>query len=117
MLGCGFGACVPELADDELRRELIRANHRESIERLDQFEASVVYVPITTAVMRRAAQHWAAARNAAFPTAANEALDNDVILVSQAMLYAEQAYEEVVVATTNVGHLSRFLDARLWTQI
>jgi len=39
-----------------------------------------------------------------------------VLLAAQAQLAAEDGYE-VVVATTNVGHLGRFVDARAWTSI
>lgn len=44
------------------------------------------------------------------------ALDCDMILAAQALLVAEDRYE-VVVATRNVGHLGRFVDAREWETI
>jgi hypothetical protein len=40
----------------------------------------------------------------------------DVILVAQALSLSVPT-DDIVVATTNVGHLSRFLDARRWTEI
>jgi hypothetical protein len=64
----------------------------------------------------RAAELWALARTEGYPTADDAALDADVILAAQAQLAAEYDYE-VVVATTNVGHLGRFVDARPWEQI
>jgi hypothetical protein len=39
-----------------------------------------------------------------------------MILAAQAELAAEEGHE-VTVATTNVGHLGRFVDAREWETI
>ena len=39
-----------------------------------------------------------------------------MILAAQAILLANQG-NEVVIATTNVGHLSQFVDAREWRSI
>lgn len=47
---------------------------------------------------------------------APDALDGDVILAAQALLVANEG-NEVIIATTNVGHLSRFVDAREWQDI
>jgi hypothetical protein len=38
-------------------------------------------------------------------------VDGDIILVAQAVTLA---VSNVVIATTNVGHLSRFVSADLW---
>jgi hypothetical protein len=43
-------------------------------------------------------------------------LDGDVILAAQSALLA-QSDDEMIVATTNVGHLSQFIDARSWREI
>src|SRR5271157_3741961 len=56
------------------------------------------------------------ARNAGYATADDSALDCDVILAAQALLVAEDGFE-VIVATRNVGHLGRFVDAREWQTI
>ena len=66
--------------------------------------------------MLKASELWAEARNRGKPTARSEALDGDVILAAQALLVAE-AGNEVIVATTNVKHLSQFIDAREWRKI
>jgi hypothetical protein len=47
---------IPEIADYELRRELLRADLRASLAKLDRLEAVSVYARLTTAVMRRAAE-------------------------------------------------------------
>jgi len=66
--------------------------------------------------MLRAAELWAAARRAGRPTAPPEALDGDCLLAAQALLAAGSG-DVVTVATDNVGHLARFVDARLWETI
>ena len=63
--------------------------------------------------MRLAADFWAQARNSGQQTAPNPALDCDVILAAQALALGVP----VVVATGNVGHLSRFVTAELWQNI
>jgi hypothetical protein len=45
-----------------------------------------------------------------------EALDADVILAAQ-VHSLRTGDERVVVATTNVGHLARFVEARRWPDI
>ena len=111
MLSKGARVLVPEIADYEVRRELLRADKTRGIERLDALEARIGYLPITTAVMLRAAEFWAAARKRGRPTATDAALDGDVILAAQAAL-ASAGEDRAVIATTNIGHLALFADAR-----
>ena len=66
--------------------------------------------------MLRAAELWADTRRAGRPTAAPDALDGDCILAALALLTAGPG-DVVTVATDNVGHLARFVDARPWDQI
>ena len=117
-LAAGDRVMVPEIADYEVRRELTRVGKHKGIARLDDLTERLEYLPVTTEVWRRAAGLWAAARNQGQPTAKDAALDGDVILAATAQLAAEgEAGYEVVVATTNVGHLGRFVDARGWESI
>ncbi|MBV8230072.1 MAG: hypothetical protein JO329_08840 [Planctomycetaceae bacterium] len=97
-------------------RELLRVGATTGLRRLDQVKATLDYAPLTTAVMLRAAELWAAARRAGRPTAPPEALDGDCLLAAQALLAAGPG-DVVTVATDNVGHLARFVDARLWETI
>lgn len=108
---------LPEIADYELRRELLRSSSTRGLERLDGLPSIIGYLPITTRTMRRAAGLWAETRNRGEPTAAPEALDGDAILAAQALEATEAEGAEVVVATTNPGHLSRFVEARHWREI
>lgn len=116
LVGAGVVLVVPEIADYELRRELLRAGRRTSVMRLEVLEDALAYAPLTTAVMRAAAQLWADARNAGRPTAAPEALDGDVILAAQAGALSTPG-DSTVVATTNPAHLVRYIDARDWAEI
>ena len=109
----GYEIMLPEIADYELRRELLRVGKVAGIRRLDQLKAAITYRPITTEVMLKAAELWAEARKRGQPTADPKALDGDVILAAQAIVVAQEG-NEVIIATTNVGHLSQFVDARDW---
>jgi predicted nucleic acid-binding protein len=107
---------VPEICDYELRRELLRRGATTGIRRLDDLGRQVGYVPITTEAFRLAAELWARARREGYSTAADPALDADVILAAQASLLATGG-DDVVVATTNVAHISRFVAAEKWQEI
>ncbi|MEG4004608.1 nucleic acid-binding protein [Microcoleus sp. Pol11C1] len=112
----GYIVMLPEIADYEVRRELIRAGKPARIRRLDELKSQIPCRHLTTEVMLLAAQLWADARRRGRPTAEANALDGDVILAAQAILEASEG-NEVVIATTNVGHLSQFIDAREWQLI
>ena len=47
---------IPEIADYEVRRELIRAGLQESVNRLDRLKSVLNYRPINTDVMLKAAE-------------------------------------------------------------
>jgi predicted nucleic acid-binding protein len=114
----GLRIYVPEVADYEVRRELIRARKTDAVARLDRFSAAVPgrYVAITTAAMRRAAELWAESRQAGAPTADPQALDGDVILAGQALTMSVSV-SDLIVATRNVRHISRYVPADLWQNI
>jgi predicted nucleic acid-binding protein len=95
---------------------LLRVNKIKSIRRLDDLKFALIYLPITTEVMLKAAQMWAQVRQQGKPTADDKALDGDVILAAQAILIGSEEYP-VIVATSNPKHLSLFVDARDWQDI
>ena len=107
---------IPEIADYEIRRELLRAGKTRGVQRLDDLKALHLYLEITTPVMLVAAELWAEARRIGRPAAPNPGLDGDMILAAQAILVHGQGHE-VIVATDNVKHLSPFVDAREWSGI
>ena len=117
LLAAGVRVMIPEGADYEVRRELIRAGRTKGIARLDLLAEQIGYVPVTLAIFRRAAEIWAEIRKSGTPTAHDKALDFDVLLGAQAQVAAQSESLNVVVATTNVGHLVRFTDAREWQRI
>jgi toxin FitB len=107
---------LPEIVDYEHRRALLRRDASRQVERLNGFRQVFGYEPLTTEVMLTAAQLWAEARKRGLPTGTERELDVDVILAAQARTLEENG-DEVVVATTNPRHLSRFVEARPWQEI
>lgn len=112
----GVRVMVPEIADYEVRRELLRAKKTKGISNLNELKKRAGYLLLTTDVMLKAAQLWADARNIGKPTAGDAELDCDVILAAQGHLLQSQGHT-VTVATANLRHLSLFIDARLWSDI
>ena len=116
-LAAGHHVYVPEVIDYELRRELIRAGKTTSIVRLDRLKTQLRYLPITTLAMLYAADLWAQSRNSGQPTGSPLKLDIDVILAAQALTVKIPVGDHIIIATDNVGHLSRFVTADLWSNI
>lgn len=112
----GAAVVIPEICDYEVRRELLRSRKMEGVGRLDSLKSSFLYLPLTTAMMLRAAHFWAEARNMGKPTAEDARLDCDMILSAQAYELGRGG-DEVVIATTNVRHLDLFAQARHWKEI
>lgn len=110
----GHRIVVPEIADYEIRRELLRAGKRKGLFLLDRAIARFEYLPITTGAMKVAAQIWAFARQSGIQTDSSSSLDADVILAAQALSLNDPT---AVIATKNVSHLSRFAPAEDWSQI
>jgi predicted nucleic acid-binding protein len=114
LLDAGVAVMVPEIADYEVRRELIRAGLNKSVARLDFLKSSLEYLPITTAAMLRAADFWADSRRRGRPRAHERPLDADAILAGQS---ATLTGKQVMVATANPRHINRFVPAVDWQEI
>ena len=109
--GAGHRFYVPEIADYELRRELIRSGKTASLARLDAFNAAEPdrYLALTTVEVQEAARLWAQARNQNRGGAPPEALDGDCLIAAQARLIVpDNPFMEVIVATSNLI-LPRFI--------
>jgi predicted nucleic acid-binding protein len=102
---------LPEVADYELRRELVRIGSTRSLARLDELTRELRYVPVATTMWRQAARLWAELRTRGLATASEERLDVDVLLAAVAL--AEQAW----VVTSNVRHISLLVPAVDWSGV
>lgn len=69
LLLAGVEVAILEIADYGVRRELLRAQRPKGVRRLDDLTDPMEYLPITTAVMRKAAELWAEARQSGRQTA------------------------------------------------
>jgi len=109
---------LPEIVDYELRRELLRLGKSSSLRRLDDLVTNgfVDFIPINSTAIGMAAQLWATSRRAGLPTADRHALDIDVILCAQGLTSGFDP-AEMIVATSNVRHLSQFIAAAIWSSI
>ncbi|MGH2549557.1 MAG: hypothetical protein ACRDHN_09215, partial [Thermomicrobiales bacterium] len=75
-----------------------------------------IYLPITTEIMRLAANLWAESRRNGLSTGPDSSLDGDVILAALAL--SEQiTSQHVLVATTNLRHLQWYVASEKWTSI
>lgn len=104
---------ISEVADYEVRRELsrlIRAGQLPAsrLHRLDRLASLFSYLPVSTAMWRRAADLWAHARQQGLPTGSPASLDADVLIAAQA---AEVA---ATVVTGNPTHIGRWVPVRTW---
>jgi predicted nucleic acid-binding protein len=114
LLGSGKRVLVPEIADYEVRRELLRAGKTRGLRPLDELKAALGYVPITTEAMLKAAEFWAATRRLGRPTSHDKTLDADAILAGQAATFSGA---DVVVASTSPRHIARFVPATDWQEV
>ena len=111
IVASGALVIIPEIADYELRRNMLLEGMTSSLKRLDELKGLLRYMPLTTGIMMKAAEFWAVARKRGKPRAAPDALDGDAIL-------AAQAHEAgAVIATENVGHFLWFVQAKHWREI
>lgn len=120
LVAAGHIIYVPEVIDYELRRELLRAGKMQSVVELDTQKIRYEYAPITTETMLLAAELWARMRSGGTPTGDPKKLDVDVILAAQALTEGRRlgfGQAQIIVATSNVAHLSRMVTADLWQNI
>lgn len=99
----GIEVVIPEIADYEVRRELLRADKDRGVGRLDALKGMLGYAPITTPVMLKAAEFWATARKFGRQSAGDTSLDADMILAAQAVDLSRDG-DDAVIATTNAPY-------------
>ena len=122
VLAKGMFVVSSHICDYEVRRSLILESLRkpniDSIQELDDLDNYLTFLPLTDEVMKEAAGIWAEARIQGMPTADEKSLDADVIICAQyKLLESEYPGRYIVIATTNVDHLSRFAEAKEWHDI
>lgn len=111
---------LPEIVDYEERREYLRRGGTRSLTKLDALVATYDYLPLSTGAMHGAASLWAQLRQNGKVTADPREIDGDAILAAQVIeeVQARRAsLRDVVVATTNIAHLSWMLQADAWDNI
>ena len=118
VLTSGREVFLPEIADFEVRRELLRRRATGCIRRLDALRRSLDFRAIESPAMLLAAESWADLRRAGLSTADPLSLDADCILAAQAVLCVPPG-EIASIATTNIRHLNRFpgINAEEWNKI
>lgn len=115
-LAAGHKIYIPEVVDYELRRELLRAGKVNSVKKLDGLKSILRFLPISSPAMLLAADLWASSRQSGLPTGDPKKLDIDVILAAQALTIGVPP-SDLIVATSNVSHIARFVPADLWNNI
>jgi predicted nucleic acid-binding protein len=111
-----------DICDYEVRRGLELALHKNphvsGLSRLDGLAQIVDFLPTERVVLQRAAKIWAEARITGQGTAGERELDADIIIAAHWLILTEEyPAQGVIIATTNVKHLSRFTIARSWEEI
>lgn len=114
----GHRVVVPSISYYESLRELEQRRDPIQIARLKAFCLDIDrFLPLTAEDLELSARLWGQARRAGQPTADPHALDADVILAAQALSLDIPHRPELIVATTNPAHLSRYVTADLWSNI
>jgi predicted nucleic acid-binding protein len=111
-----------KICDYEIRRGLLLAKKQgltaEGLSLLDDLYKFVDFLPVTETILDLAADMWANARSEGQPTAGDRNLDADMIICATWQdLTTRYPGQEVVIATTNVRHLSRFATAVRWENL
>jgi len=116
ILAAGHQIYIPEVIDYEIRRELLRAVKNNGIKKLDGLKSILNFLPINSSTMLVAAELWAKSRQSGLATGDPKKLDIDVILAAQALTLGVPT-SELIIATSNVSHISRFIFADEWQNI
>ena len=111
VIASGHRIVIPEITDYEVRRLLLKREATRQLEELDGNVDDFYYAPLSTELMREAAQIWAEAENSGHRFGHPKTLNADAILVAQTQAMGE----DVTVITKNVRHLAPFVQAVWWT--
>lgn len=122
LLSRGINIVSSDICDYEVRRGTllsVNSNLREQgLKKLDDLHDLINILPVSQPILRKAAELWAQTRLLGLPTAELDNIDVDVIIgASCQLLQQEYPGQRLIVATTNVKHLSRFVEAISWQEI
>jgi hypothetical protein len=111
-----------KICDYELRRGLLLAQKQglvaAGIPILDDLHQLINFLSVDDSILDLAAEIWATARLSEQPTAGDRNLDADTIICATWQdLDNRYPGQEVLIATTNVRHLSRFATAVIWQNL
>jgi len=111
-----------ELCFYEVKRSLILAHKQggtdRGIKKLEELRLFVDVLTITQEISDLSAEIWAETKLKAMPTANQENIDIDIIIIAHwQVLKKEFPGRNIIVSTTNIKHLGLFTDAREWQDI
>ncbi|WP_107670569.1 nucleic acid-binding protein [Cyanothece sp. BG0011] len=121
-LSRGFNLVSSDICDYEVRRGLLLGGEskiqKQGLNNLDELHNLINFLLVNPIILRYAAELWAETRRLGIPTAEIDNIDVDIIIGATCqLLQQEYPGQRVVIATTNVKHLSRFIEAQKWTEI
>ena len=122
LLGKGVTFFSSVVCDYEVRRGILVAMAKgassDGLDELDFLKNLIDYLPIDRKVAEKASSNWAEARCQGNPTADAQNLDADMLIAAHwHFLQEENPGQYVVIATTNVKHLSLFAEAQEWQNL
>jgi predicted nucleic acid-binding protein len=114
--------CSSKICDYEIRRGLLLAQKQglvaEGLTILDRLHQIIEFLPVDETILNIAADIWATARMGGQPTAGDRNLDADMIICATwKYLKTYHPGQEVIIATTNIRHLSLFANAVTWEDL
>jgi hypothetical protein len=123
LLAKGVYVVSSDICDYEVRRNLVLESMRfaqqlQPLTFLDELHEFIEFLPVTSKVLTAASDVWAKSRLQGQAMSNAISIDVDSIICAHWELLKEEAPSRyVVVATTNVRHLSRFTEAFEWESI
>lgn len=119
LLSKGVYVVTSEISDYEVRREFIRIKS-DGLVILDDLRNKIEFLPLTTQVMKKAAEFWADVRQNHVRTADDKNIDADMIISAQWSILSDESPGRVVfIATKNMRHMKIFAkeNAQEWMNI
>ena len=111
-----------QICDYEVKRGLLLAQKQNlrsgGLAILADLHGVMDFLPVSETILNVAAELWSSVRLQGQPTASENSLDADVIIgATYQDLVANNLGQEVVIATTNVRHISRYAVAVEWQDL